>query len=134
MGTSAMMWNIEESFSDKWYPWVSLILTMHAPTNDAKKALPTDITSPSNVIDKTVFLFHEETMYMFQANEDQPTLWAPKGTKVIQPKSKGSGIMISDFICEQWVFSINRRRVRASQAARPHHKETCKAVVGVQRS
>ena len=72
----------------------------NAPTDDAKKALPTDITSPSlNVIDKIVFLFHDETT--FQANEDQPTLWAPKGTKVIQPKSKGSGIMISDFICEQ---------------------------------
>ena len=72
----------------------------NAPTDDAKKALPTDITSPSpNVIDKTVFLFHDETT--FQANEDQPTVWAPKGTKVIRPKSKGSGIMISDFICEQ---------------------------------
>jgi hypothetical protein len=71
----------------------------NAPTDDAKKALPTDIISPSNIIDKTVFLFHEETT--FQANEDQPTLWAPKGTKVIRTKSKGSGIMISDFICEQ---------------------------------
>ncbi len=54
----------------------------NAPTDDAKKALPTDITSPSlNVIDKTVFLFHDETT--FQANEDQPTVWAPKGTKII---------------------------------------------------
>lgn len=71
----------------------------NAPTDDAKKALPTDITSPSNVIDETVFLFHNETTC--QANEDQPTLWAPKGTKVIGPKSKGRRIMISDLICKR---------------------------------
>ena len=34
-------------------------------------------------------------------NEDQSTVWALKGTKVIKSKSKGSRIMASDFICEQ---------------------------------
>lgn len=72
----------------------------NAPTDEAKAALPTDIHCPAeDVLNKTVLLFHDETT--FQANEDQPTVWAPKGTKVIRPKSKGSGIMISDFICEQ---------------------------------
>ena len=71
-----------------------------APSKEAKAALPADInTLSSDVIDKTVVLFHDETT--FQANEDQTTVWAPKGTKVIRPKSKGSGIMISDFISEQ---------------------------------
>ena len=82
MGMNAtMLWNTEENFSDEWYPWGSLILTM------LQQMLLTDITSPSsNVIDKTVFSFHDETT--FQANEDQSKPWAPKGTKVIRPKSK----------------------------------------------
>ena len=31
---------------------------------------------------------------------DQPTLWVEKGTTVMRPKSKGAGIMVSDFIDE----------------------------------
>ena len=70
-----------------------------ASTEEARKALPSDIHSPSpEVAEKTVVLFHEWT---FQSSEDQPTLWAEKGTTVMRPKSKGSGIMISDFIDER---------------------------------
>ena len=36
----------------------------------------------------------------FQANDDQSTVWVEKGTSVMLPKSKGSGIM-SDFIEER---------------------------------
>ena len=71
----------------------------NAPTDEAKNALPSDLSPPSaEVIEKTVVLFHDETT--FQANEDQPTLWAEKGTSVMRPKSRGCGIMISDFISE----------------------------------
>ena len=67
------------------------------PTEDAKKALPTDIHGPSpEIAEKTAILFHDE--FTFQANEDQPTLWAEKDTTVMRPKSKGSGIMVSNFI------------------------------------
>ena len=69
-----------------------------APTDEAKNALPSDIHGPlPELAEKTVVLFHEST---FQSNEDQPTLWAEKGTTVMRPKSKGSGIMVSDFIDE----------------------------------
>ena len=75
----------------------------NAPTEDAKKALPSDIETPCpELIEKTVILFHDETT--FSANDDQPTLWAEKGTTVIRPKSKGSGIMLSHFICERIGF------------------------------
>ena len=44
-----------------------------APTEEAKKALPSDIHAPSpEIAEKTVILFHDEST--FQANEDQPTL------------------------------------------------------------
>ena len=72
----------------------------NAPTEDAKKVLPDDIEPPRpEVMDKTVIIFHDETT--FQANDDQPTLWTEKGTCVMRPKSKGSGIMLSDFIEER---------------------------------
>ena len=71
----------------------------NAPTEDAKKALPADIPAPTGNVDKTVVIFHDEST--FQANDDQPTLWAEKGTSVMRPKSKGSGIMVSDFIDEK---------------------------------
>ena len=72
----------------------------NAPTEQAKKALPSDLHGPpQEVADKTIILFHDEST--FQSNEDQPTLWAEKGTNVMRPKSKGSGIMVSDFIDER---------------------------------
>ena len=72
----------------------------NAPTEEAKKALPSDLHGPpQEVADKTIILFHDEST--FQSNEDQPTLWAEKGTNVMRPKSKGSGIMVSDFIDER---------------------------------
>ena len=65
----------------------------NAPTEKAKKVLPNDIHGPpQEVADKTIILFHDESI--FQLNEDQPTPWAEKGTSVMQPKSKGSGIMV----------------------------------------
>ena len=74
--------------------------TGNAPTEDAKLALPTDLHCPEkDVIDKTVIFFHDEST--FQSNEDQSTFWGCKGTVVIKPKSKGTGIMVSDFIDER---------------------------------
>ena len=103
----------------------------NAPTEEAKASLPVDISTPlSEVIDNTVVLFHVETR--FQANEDQTTVWAPKGTKVIRLKSKGSGIMISDFICEQSGYlSLSDDEY---ERARSYNQEICKAVARVRRS
>lgn len=71
----------------------------NAPTETAKLALPGDLVCPTQaVLDKTVVFFHDEST--FQANEDQPTFWGTKGTTVMKPKSKGSGIMVSDFVDE----------------------------------
>ncbi len=74
--------------------------TDNAPTEEAREALPAYLhTPPPEMIDKTIVLFCDETT--FQANDDQPTLWAEKGTSVMRPKSNGRGIMISDFIDEK---------------------------------
>ena len=68
----------------------------NAPTEDAAKSLPTDVDPPtSEKRAKTVVFFHDESTSM--SNEDQPTQWGLKGERML---SKGSGIMVSDFIDE----------------------------------
>jgi len=44
-------------------------------------------------------IFHDEST--FQANNDQTTFWGVKGTADMKPKSKGSVIIISNFIGEK---------------------------------
>ena len=60
-----------------------------------RKLYPPTSTVHHRILLRKLFLFHDETTF-----QDQPTVWAQKGTNVIRPKSKGSGIMVSDFICE----------------------------------
>ena len=65
----------------------------------ARQALPEDVDPPIRERrEKTVVFFHDETT--FQSNEDQSTQWGLKGTKMMTPKSRGSGIMVSDFVDE----------------------------------
>ena len=71
----------------------------NAPTPEAALALPTDLESPTNEqIAKSVIIFHDEST--FQANDDESWLWGVKGESVIRPRSRGAGIMVSDFIDE----------------------------------
>ncbi len=57
------------------------------------------IESPSaEQRDKNIFIFHDETT--FNANEDEGLQWGTTDSQLIRPKSRGSGIMLSDFITE----------------------------------
>ena len=72
---------------------------MEAPTDDAQKAIPEDIDPPPlEKRLKTVVFFYDEST--FQCNEDQSLQWGLKGSRMMKPKSKGAGIMVSDFIDE----------------------------------
>ena len=71
----------------------------NAPSEEAAKSLPGDLECPpANVVEKTVVIFHDESI--FNANEDQQTQWGTPDTIMIKLKGKGSGIMVSDFIDE----------------------------------
>ena len=71
-----------------------------APTDEAKKAFPNDIQSPPPERQaKNVFIFHDEST--FNANDDESLQWGTTESQLIKPKSRGSGIMVSDFITEQ---------------------------------
>lgn len=85
----------------------------NAPTEDAKNALPSDLHTPSiDRVEKTVIFFHDETI--FHVNEDQSRQWGEKGTHVVQHKSKGRGIMVSDFVCEDGFLCLTEEELRAA--------------------
>ena len=48
---------------------------------------------------KNIFIFHDETT--FNANDDEGLQWGTPDSQLIRPKSRGSGIMVSDFIIER---------------------------------
>ena len=75
----------------------------NAPTQTSAMAIPDDIEPPTlERREKTVVFFHDESN--FQSNEDQSLQWGLKGSKMMKPKSKGAGIMVSDFIDEHSSF------------------------------
>ena len=81
---------------------IGLLHFTNAPTDKAMKALP-DVDGPTNERRaKTVVFFHDETTFM--SNEDQSTQWGMKGERIMKPKSKGAGIMVSDFVDEHYGF------------------------------
>ena len=52
---------------------------------------------------KLVLIFHDESI--FHANEGQFWVWGMPDQPIIQPKLKGSGIMVSDYIEQTWWLS-----------------------------
>lgn len=75
---------------------VGFLNKSNAPTEKAAECLPTDLEELSeDQVNKNVVIFHDEST--FQANDDENWMWGVKGQHVIEPKSRGSGIMVSDF-------------------------------------
>ena len=74
--------------------------SVNASTPEAALSLSKDIDTPSaEKIAKTIILFHDKSM--FQANDCERTQWGERGEHMLVPKSRGAGIMVSDFISEQ---------------------------------
>ena len=72
----------------------------NAPNENAAACLPPVTSSVTeNDITKTIIWFHDEST--FNANEDQTTQWGDHSMQVIRPKSKGAGLMVSDFVEEK---------------------------------
>ena len=63
------------------------------------KRLPDDIGSPPlECTAKNIFIYHDESK--FNANGDMSLEWGRTEIQIIRPKSRGSGIMVSDFFTE----------------------------------
>ena len=101
----------------------------NAPTPEPKLSLPEDLETPhADVLSKTVVLFHDEST--FQANDYKRTQWGTKDEHMLVPKSKGAGIMISDFISEQdGYLSLTDEEFAAGRAKFPHLKQYARASI-----
>lgn len=79
---------------------VGFLHPSQAPTPDSQRAFPSNVPLASEEArSKLVVIFHDEST--FHANDDQTVQWGVKGEGMLRPKSKGSGIMVSDFIEER---------------------------------
>ena len=102
---------------------IGFIHFTNAPTESAQNALPTDIDPPSlDRRSKTVVFFHDEST--FSANEDQNVMWGVGGQKMIKPKSRGAGIMVSDFIDEfDGFLALTEAQYDAAKVSNPGIKK-----------
>ena len=87
-----MSFGIAISFSVRWLQ--VLFCLKHAPNEEAKEAFPSDLKSPSP--ERRAIIFHESTL-----NANDSLQWGTPDSQMIRPKSRGSGIMVSDFIMEK---------------------------------
>ena len=69
------------------------------PCSDEPAALPPADAETRKTL---LLIYHDESM--FNINDTQTWLWAADDMPVIQPKTKGSGIMVSDFIDQHDAF------------------------------
>ena len=91
---------------------------MH-PTADSKSSIPTDI-EPLERCSKTVVICHDESTFF--SNEDQSFMWGTKDQKMIKPKSKDSGIIVSDFIDEFGGFlALSSTEYETAKLLNPTH-------------
>ena len=76
---------------------IGFLKVSNAPSEVAAACLDDDLlcTDPEN----SIIIFHDESI--FCSNEDQSTQWGFTEDHFVRPKSKGSGIMVSDFINEE---------------------------------
>ena len=90
-----------------------------APTEEAKSSFPANIESPPPERRmKNIFIFHDEST--FNANDDESLQWGTSESQLIRPKSRGSGIMVSDFITEKDGFlQLTEEEYQAAKETNP---------------
>ena len=69
------------------------------PCSDERTATPPSDAETRKML---VQIYHDECI--FNSNEGQTWMWATENTPVIQPKTKGAGVMVSDFIDQHQGF------------------------------
>ena len=93
-----------------------------APTPTAQSAFPSDTTlASSEQRQKTIVIFHDETT--LNTNEWRKTQWVRKGEFMIMPKTKGPGIMISDFINKNGYLSLTDDEFARAKLSNPTIKQ-----------
>ena len=77
---------------------------------------------------RLVIIYHDESI--FHINEGQTWIWGTGDHPYIQPKSKGAGIMISDFIDQYNGFLwLTDREHHLASASDPNFPKTARAIM-----
>ena len=77
---------------------------------------------------KLVLIFHDECI--FSTNEGQLWAWATENDSVIQPKTKGTGIMISDYIDQHNGFlRLTDAEIQLARSSQPTFPTTARATL-----
>ena len=95
------------------------------PCSDERAATP----PPDAEFRKTlVCIYHDESI--FSINEGQVWMWASDDTPVLQPKTKGYGIMVSDFIDQHSGFlRLTDEEHALATAANPDFPKTARTLL-----
>ena len=77
---------------------------------------------------KLVLIYHDESI--FNSSEGQLWIWAAEDMVVQRPKTKGSGIMVSDFIDQYSGFLwLTEEEQALSRASDPHFPAEARALL-----
>ena len=78
---------------------ISDLKKSHKPAPPCSEEMAAIPAADSEFQKQLVLIYHDESI--FNTNEGQSWMWATDDTPILQPKTKGSGIMISDYIDQQ---------------------------------
>ncbi len=111
--------------------YLTMMKTLHdthlppPPASDERAATP---PPDAETRKKLVLVYHDESI--FSTNEGQRWAWATGDDPVIQPKTKGAGIMVSDYIEEHDGFlKLSSSEAALAQACDPNFPTTARAML-----
>ena len=106
-----------------------LVCLLQMGITGASKLIAEDLDPPQpEVIAKTIVLFHDEST--FQANDYECTQWGTKNDHMLVPKSRGAGIMVSDFISEESGYlSLTDEEFAAGRKKYPQLKQFARSSI-----
>ena len=95
------------------------------PCSDERAATP---SPDAESMKRLVLIYHDESI--FNSNEGQLWMWAAEDMVVLRPKSKGSGIMVSDFIDQHSGFlRLNEEEQALAQSSDPEFPVEARALL-----
>ena len=128
MGMKEMKWLPTERLSYvKWSSLASCIQTKLLLLKQRQHFRPTYYYCQLKCGTRLVF-FHDESTFL--ANDDQCWQWGTKGELMIRPKSKGSGIMVSDFVDKRnGYLQLTNEEFERAQSADPTIKQRARVLL-----
>ena len=100
-----------------------------APTDEVRQSFPTDIEAPTQErASRIIIIFHDESI--FHANDDETVQWGTEDQRFVRPKSKGAGLMVSDFIEETGGYlGLTDQEYQEAKQQRPGIQKSARVII-----